>query len=109
MGSQVAQVPFIFVADVFENIGVGLEMDVVADSKWPGVIDRIVESDRDFHVAEVAAAESLGHMHRFAARMAEGVEPGLVVEPRGLDYQSACFPLSGGVAEPGRFRVGWKR
>src|SRR5207253_2916345 len=41
-------------------------------------------------------------MHRFTARMAQHIEPGLIVESGCIHYQRVALPFAGGVAAPGR-------
>jgi hypothetical protein len=56
-------------------------------------------------VAEVATALALNEVHGLAVRMANDVEPGLVVESNGVNDERVALPFPHRVAEPGGGRI----
>jgi hypothetical protein len=99
----------VFVAEEFENVGVGEEAVGELNGERPSVHLGIVKSHLDIEVAEVAPVVALRDVQSFAVRVAHDIEPGLVIEAAGLDYQRVTLPLSDRVAEPSRFGVLRKR
>ena len=53
---------------------------------------RIVDHDLDVHVAEVAAAEAFGQLHRVTVRMSEAIQPGLREADVGSRAATATLP-----------------
>lgn len=60
----------------------------------------IINGDVDVHVTEVATAEPFCQFHRIAVRVAEAIEPCLVIEPDRFDDQLIPFPPADGVGLP---------
>src|SRR2546427_2912663 len=83
---QVSAVLLVLGADVFKEVAVRYQPQSSLDGEGPRVVLRIIESDLQIHMAEIAAAIALGDAHGFAARVAESVEPGPVVEADRVDY-----------------------
>ena len=95
------EVLFIFGADSFENIGVGQEVKAIFDGERFGVHLGVIESHFYIHMSEIAAMVTLLDAEIFTVRMADYIEPGLVVEASRLHHQRVAFPMPRGVAEPG--------
>src|SRR5262245_37892465 len=69
----------VFLADVFDELGIRLEDCGLGDRPRPRVRLRIVDGDDDVHVPEVLARVTLDDVQRVGHRMAVGVEPSLAV------------------------------
>jgi hypothetical protein len=61
----------------------------------------VIESHFYIHVSEIAAMVTLLDAELFTVRMADYIEPGLVVEAGRLHHQRVASPMPSGVAEPG--------
>src|SRR5579863_7917663 len=103
-----AEVLFILGTEGFLDIRVGMQAGGELNRKRFGVVHRIVDGEFDLQVAEIAPAEALGHMRRFASRMAECIQQDLVVQSRGLNHQSARIPPSHRIPQPRRIGIGGK-
>ena len=108
-GRDVAQVALVFVAHVFEQVAVGIQTKVFRDGPGACVGDGVFDGDVDEQMTEVGTAEPLGDDERFRVRVAVVVEPGLIIESGGSDYQDVAFPLSGRVTQPRRWSIGLQR
>src|SRR5262245_37126702 len=53
-------------------------------------------------MTDISPVITLGNVHGFAARVAEDVEPGLVVQSNRLDDKRIPFPMPYGEPHPGR-------
>ena len=95
---------FVFVAEVFEDVGVGQKAWVNLMVKGLVYIWGSSKVDFDIHVSEVAAVVAFHDAQGFAVRVADHIEPGLVVEAGGFHHQGVALPFADGVAEPGRLR-----
>src|SRR5262245_14979902 len=60
-------------------------------------------------MTEVGPSEPLGDDKRFRVRVAVVVEPGLIIESGGSDYQDVTFPLSCRITQPRRWSIGLQR
>src|SRR5579864_1332281 len=66
----------------------------------------IFHGDSQFQVVEIYAMETLGNVQLIAVRMAEPVEPGLVVKSDGIhDQRRISLPMADGTSHPKRVRV----
>src|SRR5439155_8989225 len=108
-GRHVAQVALVFVANVFEQVAVGIEAKVFGDGPGTCVGDGVFDGDIDEQMTEVGAAEPLVDDERFRVRVAAVIEPGLVVESGGSDNQDVAFPFAGRVAQPRGWSVRFQR
>ncbi len=91
---HVPAVLLVFVAEIFEDVSVGLKLVRHLDGEGLRVHLRIVDRNLDVHVAEIAAAIAFHDPHGFAVRVAERVEPCLVVESDRVDDQRVLVPLA---------------
>src|SRR5215469_17921593 len=94
-------IPAVFVALVFQHVGIGCIAHLERDGQRPDQRRWIVKDDLELHVPEIHAPESLGYAHLLRMRMAHSIEPGPVIESRALHYQRVVFPVSDRVAPPG--------
>src|SRR5579864_5189020 len=92
----------VFVAEHFEDVGVGFEIVADLDGKRLGVHLGVVEGRFHVQVSEVAAVETFRDAQRFAMRVAQGIERGLIVEARGFHHQYVALPTPCRVAQEGR-------
>jgi len=105
----VAQVALVFVAHIFEQVAVGIQAKVFGDGPGVCVGDGVLDGDVDEQMTEVGASEPLGDDERFRVRVAVVVEPGLIIESGGSDYQDVAFPLSSRITQPRRWSIGLQR
>src|SRR5580700_1224750 len=56
----------------------------------------------------IQAPVPLGQVHLFAARIAIGIGPDLVVKPDRVDYECVAVPLANRVSEPAGVGVFWE-
>lgn len=83
----------VFVADVLDQLVVGLQHLRLDLANRFRVGLRIVNRDLNVHVPEIAAAETLRQLHDITMRVAEPVQPGFVVETDRFDDQRVAIPL----------------
>jgi hypothetical protein len=100
--SNVGAVLFVFVANVFENVGTGEKLTGELDGKEFGVHLRIVECHFNIHVSEVAAAVTLHQAQSFAMGVADCIEPCSIVEARRFHDERVALPFAHRVPKPGR-------
>src|ERR1700722_2225497 len=53
----------------------------------------------------ISPAEFFSNMQRFSSRQTFLVEPGLAVEPNGVDDERIAFPVTNGFTEPTGIRI----
>ena len=94
---QMLDVLFVFFADIFQNTAVRDQALGEPDGERFRVQLRIVHRDFDVQMAEIASPEALHHMESVAVPVANGVEPGFVVEAYRIDYECVALPLAGRV------------
>src|SRR5262245_53029907 len=109
LSDDVLWVLVVLLADVFNQLRVRLIYGGLDDGPRARVGPRIVDRDRDVHVAEVLARVPLDDVQRIGDGMAVRVEPALVVEPFGFDDKRVAFPLADRVALPRGLHVLWER
>src|SRR5690242_12702523 len=95
----------IFIADIFEQIGIRLKHGVPVHSKRPGVGSRVGDGSFDIQMTEIGAAEALDDVQLLGVRMARKIEPEFVVEPDGIDHHRVAIPASDGIAVPGGIEI----
>ena len=84
--AQVRAVLLVLIADVFKEVAIRYQRQLSADGERSRVILRVIESDLQIHVTEIAAAITFCDVHGFAARVAESVEPSPVIQADCVDY-----------------------
>src|SRR6186997_2964382 len=94
------EVLVVLVAHVLEQFGVGPQDEWQHDVPRLGVGAGIIDRDEDVHVPEVLAHELLGDSQLVCRRLAEVIEPALVVEPGGFDDEGVLVPPPDGIPEP---------
>src|SRR5258708_37684006 len=102
---QVSAVLFILGTDVFQKVAVWDQSYGGLDGEGSRVVFRVIVSDLQIHVAEIAAAIALRDVQGFAPWVAEYVQPALVVETARFDHKRFALPLADGVSHPGRLRI----
>src|SRR5665213_3079647 len=98
---KVDAVFFVFIAEAFEDVGVGQQIMGDFDGKRFGIHRWIVEGHFDIQVSEVAAVEALGYAQRFAVRVAHQIQTGFIVEAGGFDNEYIALPMADGVTQVG--------
>src|SRR5579872_4948634 len=104
---DVNHVLIVLVANILNDFGVGKKRGVAIEGERPGVSGGIVDGDIKIQMIQIGSAVAFGHVQFFSVGMGGEIEPELVVEAYGIDYQGVAFPLSDGVAVPSRFGV-WR-
>jgi hypothetical protein len=66
----VLQVLFVFVADIFQQLGAGEYLPRLVHRPWLGISLRVVDGQLEMKMPEVAPMEALRDMQRFGRRMA---------------------------------------
>src|SRR5262249_49397748 len=100
LADNVLRILIILLADVFDQLRVRLIHRRLDDGPRTRVGLRIVDRDRDVHVAEVLARVAFGHVQRIGDGMTVRVEPALVVETLRLHDECVALPLADRVALP---------
>src|SRR6185295_14296048 len=95
----------VFGTHCLQHIAVGNQVEREFHCERPRVVLRIVDSQVDVHMPEVAAMVALDHAGRFAAGVSRGVEWSLSVKARGLDGQCVALPLAHGISHPGELQI----
>jgi hypothetical protein len=95
---QMRKVFVVFVADVFQQLGVRHQTEPIGSTPGPRVRFGVVDDDLKIRMAEVAAAEALAHMQCIAVGVASGVEPGSVVETCRIDDERIAIPMPDGIS-----------
>jgi hypothetical protein len=72
--SDVGAVLFVFVAEVFKDVGVSQQIVGDFDAKWLRVHRGVLKYHFHVHVSEVAAVEPFPEAQRLAMEMAEHIE-----------------------------------
>src|SRR5579883_1188553 len=89
---QMRHVAIVFVADEFEQFGVGQQVHGLDDRPGPGVGFRVVDRDGQVHVAEILAMEPLDDVQLVGGGLAELIQPGLSIETARVDNQGVAVP-----------------
>src|SRR5215831_6520495 len=101
-------IPVVFVALVFQHVGIGCIVHLERDRQQPDQRLWICKGDLEQHVPEIHAPESLAYAHLLGMRMAHSIKPGPVIEPCALHDQSVALPVSDRVSPPGGIWIFWK-
>src|ERR1041385_5258587 len=89
----------IFVAEHFEDIGVGQKVMRDFDGKRFRVHLRIIKGHFYVEVSEVAAMQTLGDVQSVTMRVAHHVKWRLIVEPGGFHYERIALPTANRVSQ----------
>src|SRR5687768_4620667 len=89
-------------ADVLDDLGIRKQSEWNRDAPGLRVGLRVVDRELDLQVPEILAPEALGHAHRFRHGMPAVVQPGLAVEPDGVDDEDVAVPFADRITEPRR-------
>jgi len=101
---EVNPVLFILFAGVGHDLGI-LALNGQSDGPGLGIKFGILEGDRPLDVVVIDLLKALHQMQLIAVLVAGRVEPGAVVEPDCIDDKSVAFPMTDGIAKPGRVRI----
>ena len=97
---------FFVLAEGFDQVGIGQQVDRYLDSPRFRVRFGIFNGDVHFEMPEILACETLGNFALFRQGMAlASVDPCFAVEPDGFNYQRVAFPMADGVTEPAGLRI----
>src|ERR1051326_3238005 len=89
----------VFVAEHFEDIGVGQKVMWDFDGKRFRVHLRIIKGHFYVEVSEVTAMEALGDVQSVAMRVAHHVKRRLIVETGGFHYECVALPMASRVSQ----------
>ncbi len=106
LSGNVDHVLVVFLADVFDKIGIGLERGMSVQLERSGVSPRIVDGCFPLQVPQVGAAIPFGGVQFFGMGMAREVEPEFIIEPDRINHQGVTLVLTDRFAIPGGIWVG---
>src|SRR6266516_594663 len=95
-------------ADAFDDLGVGIQVEGESHRPGFGVRFRIIECDLDVEVSEVGAVKAFGDAKGVAVGVSGIIEPALIIESDGLGNERVAFPSANRISEPGLRRFGRK-
>src|SRR6185503_4677999 len=96
----------VFIADIFEQVGIRLKHGMTVHGERPGVSSRIVDGGFDLQMTQVGAPKTLHHVQLLSVGMPREIEPEFVVEPDGVDDHRVAIPASDGIPVPGGIGIG---
>src|SRR6266571_5263775 len=95
-------------ADAFDDLGVGIQVEGESHRPGFGVRFRIIECDLDVEVSEVGAVKAFGDAKGVGVGVSGIIEPALIIESDGLGNERVAFPSANRISEPGLGRFGRK-
>ena len=99
------KVLFVLGADRLQEIAIHKQLRVNCNRPWFGIGLGIVECELNLQVADVYAAEALGHAQSVGVGVAGKIQPGFIVVSRCFHHQRVAFPVSDRVTHEGRVRI----
>src|ERR1035441_5323633 len=105
LADQMVRVDIELVAHVLVNFPVRKQRVSTVERMGLSESLGVVQSNIDAKVPQIRALVALGNMQLIAVRHPLPVQPGLIVEPYGIDNQSVAVPLGYRVPHPQRVQI----
>src|SRR5271169_4868425 len=102
---QMLKIFVVLVADVFEQVRIGQQLQRELHIPGLGISFRIVNGDQNIHISKILPPEALRYAQGVGGGTAVVIEPALIIETRGLRHEIVSLPMPDRITLPGRVRI----
>src|SRR3954470_14777821 len=99
------RIPLVLLADVLHNVVARQQAMRGVDGEGLGVGARVVDRDVLIQIPEAGARVALDGVKLLSMRVADEIEPELVVETNAIDNPGVALPFADGVSVPARIGI----